>query len=145
MTSQHLRCPQCAAHVGQDAEWCTLCYTDLRPAPEPAPEPEPQPAPEPAAAAALPEADVQRPRGRHARRSPEPAQPSAEPGVQADLLAAVDVDAMFARLAAQSSSGLEPLAGRLDSPRSKVAAIVAGVAAVGVLLFVLMTVLGALL
>ena len=27
------RCPRCAAHVRVGADWCTLCYTDLRPAP----------------------------------------------------------------------------------------------------------------
>ena len=27
------RCPSCAATVGHDAPWCTLCYADLRPAP----------------------------------------------------------------------------------------------------------------
>ena len=31
------RCPHCGAAVGKNAGWCTLCYADLRPAPEPAP------------------------------------------------------------------------------------------------------------
>ena len=35
------RCPQCRGLVRQDAQWCTQCWTDLRPAPAPPPEPEP--------------------------------------------------------------------------------------------------------
>jgi hypothetical protein len=31
------RCPKCAAAVRKDADWCTLCYADLRPAPAPPP------------------------------------------------------------------------------------------------------------
>jgi RNA polymerase subunit RPABC4/transcription elongation factor Spt4 len=31
------RCPHCGALLRSGAEWCTLCYTDLRPKPEPAP------------------------------------------------------------------------------------------------------------
>lgn len=32
-----LRCPGCSAAVRPDAQWCSLCYRDLRPAPAPAP------------------------------------------------------------------------------------------------------------
>ena len=40
-TSDDLRCPHCAAHVTAAAEWCTLCYADLRtPVQPPAGEPE---------------------------------------------------------------------------------------------------------
>lgn len=39
------RCPSCAATLRPGAPWCTLCYADLRPAPEP--EPVPVLAPEP--------------------------------------------------------------------------------------------------
>jgi hypothetical protein len=46
------RCPACAATVRQGAPWCTLCYADLRPAPEPDPEPDAEPDPEPVPAAA---------------------------------------------------------------------------------------------
>ncbi len=34
---QNDRCPKCAATVRKDADWCTLCYADLRPAPTPPP------------------------------------------------------------------------------------------------------------
>jgi len=47
------RCPRCAALARPGSQWCTLCYADLRPAPEPAPEPAPmqEPAPTPQRAA----------------------------------------------------------------------------------------------
>ena len=44
------RCPSCGASVRAGADWCTLCYADLRPAPPPPPPP--PPAPEPVAVAA---------------------------------------------------------------------------------------------
>lgn len=31
------RCPQCGALLRSGAQWCTLCYADLRPEPEPEP------------------------------------------------------------------------------------------------------------
>jgi RNA polymerase subunit RPABC4/transcription elongation factor Spt4 len=31
------RCPHCGALLRSGAQWCTLCYTDLRPKPEPEP------------------------------------------------------------------------------------------------------------
>ena len=33
------RCPQCRGLVRPGAQWCTQCWTDLRPAPEPEPVP----------------------------------------------------------------------------------------------------------
>lgn len=41
------RCPSCAATLRAGAPWCTLCYTDLRPAPEPEPAAAPAYAPSP--------------------------------------------------------------------------------------------------
>jgi hypothetical protein len=32
-----VRCPHCGAMLRAGAEWCTLCYADLRPKPEPEP------------------------------------------------------------------------------------------------------------
>ena len=55
------RCPACAASVRKDADWCTLCYADLRPAPAPvqrAPYPQPSAPPAYAAAAAPTTADA---------------------------------------------------------------------------------------
>jgi hypothetical protein len=148
-TSRALRCPRCDAHVLADADWCTLCYADLRPAPQPEPEPEPQPEPgadepEPVALAPGPAGDlaadapvdVPPATGKHARR----AGPAPEDGLEG-----VDVDAMLAQLAIESDSGLGPLAGRLQTKESKAIVIVGGIAVVCVVLFVLMAVLGALL
>jgi hypothetical protein len=166
-TSPDPRCPRCNAHVRQDAEWCTLCYADLRPAPEPVPEPEPVvPAAEqpdadldgpPARATALlvpagadpmlgwlsraaagtaPASASSRPAGRHSRRR------ATEPPASLD---GVDVDAMLAVLAAESDSGLGPLASRLESKGSKAIVIAGGIGAVCLVLFVVMAVLGALL
>lgn len=146
-TSHDLRCPRCGAHVRQDADWCTLCYADLRPAP---PEPEPEPT------AAVPPHDpltdplpAPRPGGRHARLAEDAADADAGPvdGTPAgeDALAGVDVDAMLASLKAQSASGLSPIVGRLDSKGSKALVIGGGIAVVAVVLFVVMAVAGALL
>jgi hypothetical protein len=165
-TSRDLRCPRCDAHVRGDADWCTLCYADLRPAPEPAAEPAPAAQPEPAAvepveaepdapeltglaaeltglAAELtglapgPAASV--PGGKHARRAP------GEQARGVEGLEGVDVDAMLAQLAAESDSGLGPLAGRLQTKESKAVVIGGGIVVVALVLFVLMAVLGALL
>jgi ribosomal protein S27AE len=38
------RCPSCSAALRPDAQWCGLCYLDLRPAPEPAIPAQPMPA-----------------------------------------------------------------------------------------------------
>ncbi len=40
-------CPTCGSALRPGQPWCTLCYADLRPAPEPAPEPAREAAPEP--------------------------------------------------------------------------------------------------
>jgi hypothetical protein len=40
------RCPACGARLAPAAQWCGLCYTDLRPAPVPAPAAPAQPASE---------------------------------------------------------------------------------------------------
>lgn len=45
------RCPRCAALVRPGADWCTLCYADLRPAP---PQPLLEPAPTGPAATSAP-------------------------------------------------------------------------------------------
>jgi len=38
-----VRCPHCGALLRAGSPWCTLCFADLRPAPEPEPEPVPEP------------------------------------------------------------------------------------------------------
>jgi hypothetical protein len=123
------------------ADWCTLCYTDLRPAP-PAPEavvPEAVAVPPSVAqgpAAVDPASPV---RGRHARRAPA----SSAPALDADARTA---DAMLAQLAAaESANPLGRAAGSLDSPAKKVALMIGGAVSVTALLFLLMVVVGALL
>src|SRR3954471_21322313 len=39
------RCPACGARLAPAAEWCSLCYADLRPAPVPSASADLQPAP----------------------------------------------------------------------------------------------------
>lgn len=34
-------CPECSARLAPDAQWCSLCFHDLRPPAEPVPEPVP--------------------------------------------------------------------------------------------------------
>jgi ribosomal protein S27AE len=38
-----VRCPHCGALLRAGSPWCSLCFTDLRPAPEPEPVQEPEP------------------------------------------------------------------------------------------------------
>jgi hypothetical protein len=136
-TSQDLRCPRCLAFVRAGSDWCTLCYTDLRPAP-PTPEPA-RSAPEPAESAPEPVADVGdhpvRPRGKHARRARSDSDPELETAAET----------MLAQLAAaESADPLGRLAGQVDSPGKKFALMVGGAVALTAVLFLLMVVLGAL-
>ncbi len=155
-TTQAVRCPRCSAHLRAGSEWCTLCYADLRPAPEPPPAtaaPDPAPVDLPPLPAADPASAVDQPaprRGKHARRvtaedlGPDPADgaPAAGSDVDADRLA----DQLLAELAAsQGGNPLGPLAGAVDTTGKKVALMVGGTAVGIVLLFVLMAVAGALL
>lgn len=144
-TSHDLRCPTCAAHVRADADWCTLCYTDLRP---------PVEAPQETVveATAAEPVEVVGGRGKHARQSTSYDDPAAgaREAQAADPRelpeeAALGVEAMFAVLAAQSTPPLGPLARYLDSTGSRTAVMVGGLAAVTVLGFALMALLGSLL
>ncbi|MGZ4595494.1 MAG: hypothetical protein ACXV3V_01095 [Actinomycetes bacterium] len=146
-TSHDLRCPRCAARSLPDAEWCTLCYADLRPAPEPAP---PAPEPEPVTGESQPHVDVPSAlgsRGKHARRvrAHDPADPAdpAEP-VPAGLQD-VDVDLMLAQLSAETAVALPGFLDRVESKGARVAIMCGGVAGIAVVLLVLMTVVGSLL
>lgn len=59
------RCPHCAALVRPDSPWCTLCYADLRPAPQSAAV-SPSTGGEPAAAVSPSDAAIQTDAGRAA-------------------------------------------------------------------------------
>jgi hypothetical protein len=143
-TSQDLRCPRCDAHVRAGADWCTLCYQDLRPAPE-----VPEPA-EPVAAYPVDEveaagpadADVPddtaapAPSGRHARPAAE--RPPGLPDAQ--------IARMLERLAAEESDvPLGALSGRVTSPGVKAGLIIGGSIVATVLVYVVMTLVGTLL
>jgi hypothetical protein len=139
--------------VRPDADWCTLCFADLRVQPEqpepPAVEAEPpgEPVIEPAADAEPPSVPNQDGRGKHARSAA--AYDDAvvhRTGTPLDeaAYAALDVRAaeMLAILAAESSHPLGPWAQRLDSTQSRVIAgfvVAGGLLAIGLLF---MTVLG---
>lgn len=48
MTTPAERCPRCGGVVKAGAQWCGLCYADLRPPPPPLPVPDPEPVVPPA-------------------------------------------------------------------------------------------------
>jgi hypothetical protein len=138
--------------VRTGSDWCTLCYADLRPAPEVAAAPSapatealeppvsaPVPAPAQLADDGAPVAVGSAPvgRGKHARRAPAgPAGPPDDVEVLANQL--------LAQLAvAESKNPLGPLASHLDTPGKRVGAMVGGAVGGICLLFILMTILGA--
>ena len=145
-----VRCPRCSAHVRTGSDWCTLCYTDLRPPPPAAAAVE---APEPAAVLA-PAEPVDMPvaetvgavdvapaalvgRGKHAKKAPATA---VGPSAEVETLA----NQMLAQLAvAESKSPLGPLATHLDTPAKRVGFMIGGAVAGICLLFILTTILGA--
>jgi hypothetical protein len=141
-----VRCPRCSAHVRTGSDWCTLCYADLRPAPPVAEqvaalEPEPLAAPvEPVdvtveAVDIAPAAPVGR--GKHAKRASTAASGTA-PEVEA--LA----DQMLAELAAtRSTDRLGSMVSALDGPGKKVGVIIGGAIGATCVLFIVMTILGA--
>lgn len=144
--SLDVRCPQCGALVRAGADWCTLCYADLRPAPDPAPEPEPA-LPGPAdLTVGVPEDEGvagQPRRGRHARL--DPAYDGSGAPTDADPETGLSVDAMLALLAAENDQPLQGLTSRLDTTGSRVVAMVGGFVVVMVVIFALMYLVGSLL
>jgi hypothetical protein len=150
--------------VRAGSDWCTLCYTDLRPvpatpvAPEPAtPSPtagsgtlEPTSAlptvlsaehhagagdPPPTPTAAVPTPPVRR--GKHARRAPDADKAQAETdALAAQLLAQLAVE--------ESGSPLGALTGLTESTGKKAALMIGGAGAVIVVLIALMALVGAL-
>ena len=140
-------CPRCGAHSRLGAQWCTLCYADLRPAPArsrraaPVPvtvPPTPTPTPTPVSVTAAG-------RGKHARQGTtveESVPQSGLPTRASDEEALRKADAMLAMLALEQTKPLPGLAGRLDSKGARVALTVGGMALVGLFLFLVMAVLG---
>ena len=150
-TSPHaVRCPRCSAHVRTGSDWCTLCYADLRPAPPvvaAAEAPEPAAEPAPVEPVELPEAEILQAiavapvapagRGKHAKRASTTAV-GAPPEVEA--LA----DQMLAELAAtRSDDRLSAMVSALDEPGKKIGVIIGGAIGATCVLFIVMTILGA--
>jgi hypothetical protein len=132
MTSNDLRCPRCSAYISSKVDWCTLCYADLRPAPEPPPAPVVEtaaladPVVELASTGGSDAADSDEGRGKHARSTPSYTDAVARAGVplneaeQAEFEARADE--MLAMLKAESRHPLGPWASRLDSTQARVLA-----------------------
>ena len=152
-TSHDLRCPQCSAQTSPGADWCTLCFADLRP-------PAAQEAPaEPAAVEAVPDADptvadptleqVGGGNGKHARAATTyddaaltavPALTRRDPAETAEIEARADE--MLAILAAANRNSLGPVAERLTTTHSRIVAGLIGLVGVSLLGWLVMTVLG---
>ena len=145
-----VRCPRCSAHVRTGSDWCTLCYADLRPAPPvvaAVEAPEPAAVPAPVEPVDLPEAETVEAvevapvapvgRGKHAKRA-STAAVGAPPEVEA--LA----DQMLAELAAtRSDDRLSSMVSALDEPGKKIGVIIGGAIGATCVLFIVMTILGA--
>ena len=148
-TSHDLRCPQCSAHTSPGADWCTLCFADLRPkALQEAPA---EPPAEPPAVEAVPEAELAvealtRGNGKHARAATTyddaavTAVAPRDPAETAKLEARADE--MLAMLKADNGNPLGPLADRLTTTHSRIVAGLIGLVAVSLLGWLVMTVLG---
>lgn len=139
-----LRCPSCDALVPPTAEWCSLCYADLRP---PAPD---EPAVDEQGAASEP-VDEQDAASEPVDDVPAPGRPveAAVPGPgtpdsgEAAVLARAD--AMLAELAAQTPPTLSGLPSRLRTKEARLVVMIGGVVVCAVLLFAVMWLAGALL
>lgn len=135
MTSVDLHCPSCQALVKAGADWCTLCYADLRPAP--APESEPALA-SGGSAPALHADQPGSPLAAGPAGGPGGAEPTEEQRREIEDVA----NRMLAQLAAESSVPLASVSGHFQSNGAKVALIFGGtIVLVGVILG-LMTLIG---
>ena len=149
MTSHDLSCPQCGAHISPEADWCTLCFADLRPK-----ELQEQPAAAPAIEAE-PTADLTadqtveprtRGSGRHARAAAAYDDAALSPVGPRDPAETAKIEAradeMLAILAAENGNPLGPLADRLPTTHSRIVAGLIGLVGVSLLGWLVMTVLG---
>jgi hypothetical protein len=166
-TSHDLRCPRCSAHTSPGADWCTLCFADLRP--EALHE---APAPPAAVEAAHEGTPVNEPtvaparhgNGKHARAATtyddlavtavaphDPAERAyddaavtavalRDPAETARIEARADE--MLAMLKADDGNPLGPLANRLNTTHSRIGAGLIGLVGMTLLGWLVMTVLG---
>jgi hypothetical protein len=147
-----LSCPRCGAHVRTGSDWCTLCYTDLRPADQRPAVPAAEPVVPPALSDALePAPDAATP------DLPATATPTAVPATPAarckhakpaaTAAAPADTEVLAAQLLAQlavheSGNPLGRYSSLADTPAKKVAVMIGGAASVLAILLLLMAVLG---
>lgn len=153
--SSDLRCPQCGAHLPAVADWCSLCYADLRPTPAPpeveaVDEVEVGAPPEVTESEVAPSPSAAAPRGKHARREaasePKPGAADGGDGIAVDDDEKSRVaDALLAELAAQSDKSLSRYSSFIDTPGKKAAFIIGGAVSAMAVLLALMGVAGILL
>ena len=141
-------CPRCGAHSRPGAQWCTLCYADLRPAPARSRRADPALVTVPPTPAPTPTAVAAAGRGKHARQDPTVEEGGSESGLPArtsDEEALRSADAMLAMLAAEQTKPLPGLSGRLDSTGARVGLMAGGMALIALVLFLVMAVIGTML
>ncbi|MEZ5115524.1 MAG: hypothetical protein R2737_04570 [Candidatus Nanopelagicales bacterium] len=126
--AEHERCPNCGASLPAGATWCSLCFADLRSAPQPEPEQQLSPDTEPAR---VPEAAADEARAETAGTA---AASGADPGV----------DSLLAELAAQESATTPAFVRHFSSRGTRVLVMILGTVGLAALLFLLLVVLGAL-
>ena len=135
------------------AQWCTLCYVDLRPTAQArvvaeTPDPELVSVPEaPRDDVATAEQVAAIGRGKHAKGASSEEQPGAGPAPAPDEKD-LGVEAMLALLAAETRRpipGLGGVARKLDSGGGRTALMAGGIVAFSAVLFVLMAIVGSLL
>lgn len=148
--STTLSCGECGAPLRAEQDWCSLCYATVAPSFDPltAPldevvsrdvEPETVPAPEPPASAYEPESDQLVIAVAELAPAPDP-EPSTKP------IEVSELDVMFSMLAAEHRRS-DPAAGiadRLTDRSTRIAVMVGGTALIGAAVFLVLTVLGAL-
>lgn len=129
------RCPSCGAGVVPGADWCSLCYADLRPRAE---EPAPEPVETPAEPVATPATEVEAP-------AAEVEVPVEAPAPDEPTAAASDVDSMLAALAAEESARTPGVLGRFSSRGTRVGVMLLGSLGLALVLLLVIWVLGVLL
>ncbi len=139
MTALGQRCPTCNAHVTAEAQWCTLCYADLRPRVEPVAEPATAPA---ASAGLAGQLDHPFTIDDNPLTFGTPSRAADGDLEAAQLDAAAQADLMLAQLAATSDEPLKGLGRNFESNAAKVALIAGGSIVVLIVLFALMFLVG---
>jgi len=125
--------------VRAGAQWCTLCYADLRPAPV-VPERAERAEPAELELVTVPPTPAT---GKHARGRASTEGSSEDRASDPDP--ELRAEAMLALLAAETGKPLAGLTGRFESTGSRIGLMAGGVVVVAGVLFLLMLVLGSLL